>query len=200
MPGGKKEFCSEPCLTAYRKAQKAINNSAPNPYSLPASTNGTPAARPSSTNSTPAPSDSGTPSGPAKNCAVAVQKSEPVTPTSSSSSSVNSSNNSAGEQGGQQEVKQEDQSPSNSKKYLQNPDQEVSPRILTRKSNKSLCGNHPLVMTVLPCIRIGNVADFGSLEPGSRFRFGLSESVPGLCARTQLEIDKYGTVPTWYRY
>jgi hypothetical protein len=126
MPGGKKEFCSEPCLTAYRKAQKAINNSAPNPYSLPASTNGTPAARPSSTNSTPAPSDSGTPSGPAKNCAVAVQKSEAVTPTSSSSSGGgNSNNNSAGEQGGQ-EIKQEDQSPGNSKKYLQNPDQEVS--------------------------------------------------------------------------
>jgi hypothetical protein len=136
MPGGKKEFCSEPCLTAYRKAQKAINNSAPNPYSLPASTNGTPAARPSSTNSTPAPSDSGTPSGPAKNSAVAVQKSEAGTPTSSSS--VNSNNISAGEQGGQQEVKQEDQSPGNSKKYLQNPDQEVSPWILTRKSNKSL--------------------------------------------------------------
>jgi hypothetical protein len=140
MPGGKKEFCSEPCLTAYRKAQKAINNSASNPYSLPASTNGTPAARPSSTNSTPAPRDYGTPSGPAKNSAVAVQKSEAVTPTSSSNSSVNSNNNSAGEQGGQQEVKQEDQSPSNSKKYLQNPDQEVSPRSLTsRKSNKSLC-------------------------------------------------------------
>ena len=37
VPGGKKEFCSEPCLTSYRKAQKAlsIQNSAPNPYSLP---------------------------------------------------------------------------------------------------------------------------------------------------------------------
>jgi hypothetical protein len=163
MPGGKKEFCSEPCLTAYRKAQKAINNSAPNPYSLPASTNGTPAARPSSTNSTPAPSDSGTPSGPAKNCAVAVQKSEPVTPTSSSSGC--NSNNSGSEQGGQQEVKQEDQSPSNSKKYLQNPDQEVSPRILESRTSHTI----PPVKWFLPCIRMDTVTDFDSLESGTKF-------------------------------
>jgi len=129
--GGKKEFCSEPCLTAYRKAQKAINNSStnPNPYSLPASTNGTAAARPSSlssSNSKPALSDtgahSGSPVSPVKNSGV--KKIEAVTPTSSSNGR---DNNSAGEQGGS-EVKQEEQSPGTSKKIPQNPDQEVSSR------------------------------------------------------------------------
>ena len=127
VPGGKKEFCSEPCLTSYRKAQKAlsIQNSAPNPYSLPltaANSGGAAAARSFPANGKPAAviEPVGGTSSPVKSSVVKIEtvKIESVTPCSSSSS--NNAPESAGSESDHQ------QSPGNSKKSTQPTDQEVS--------------------------------------------------------------------------
>jgi hypothetical protein len=127
VPGGKKEFCSEPCLTAYRKAQKANsqnNNStaysSPNPYSLPLSA----ASRPSPANSKPAANETEATSSPTKSSSVnSVNggKNEAATPSSS-----NSNHNNAAESVSSEHEADHQQSSGNSKKISQPPDQEVN--------------------------------------------------------------------------
>jgi hypothetical protein len=139
VPGGKKEFCCEPCLTAYRKAQKAIKNTAPystpNPYSLPSANGGSAAARTASTangNKPPSISEAAATSdtiSPIKTSnMVAARKSDSVLAASSSGSS------SAELSGPESQQHDQQQSPGNSKKNPQNPEPEVSSQSFARKA------------------------------------------------------------------